>query len=271
MLVLNFGAPTHRVFFGGYTPVRTTVQVTFTREHPYESMVSFYLDGENDDDSTSCGDTEPHEEEQSAYSHTLKRITNQVADFQKDENGDVLGMWLLTVVVGHSCPLPGQFHLKSGSLDALKISGEMLKSLGLTFDFKASGQIRRLPPPVAWAHVVPTLYSYDALQGVNLADVLSLPRKVRQHLGGKKLSLSLTEVNPVSEAGVSVYYLPVVVRHPKGLGCGNIPTASSNLAQFVHAWVARTIGAEVSFITPIQRPLPYSIALEAAEDLAEAP
>jgi len=212
--------------------------------------------------------TVQHKEAEEDYDRAKLKL-NKVADFQEDGAGSVLGLWLMGVLISHEQPLAGQLTLKKNPITTAKVAQTVLRAMGIGFDYADldSFKLNDRPPVVGGAYPVPRLYSHQALSMADLACVVRWPYQVdRSIVSGGKSHPGLPCPDLHEEPGESLYFLPIVVRHPKGKGC-EIPPPATALGATIQNWVSQSLDlGEGDQFTTLSHLLPYSVAMEVAAE-----
>lgn len=198
----------------------------------------------------------------------LQAVLNRTVEFQSQEDGSCLGLWLVPVVVSvENASLPPVLPLETESLSRVKLGAHLLKQMGLNdaIERAQAGQSR-----MGWTHVVPCLYSLEQITSADLFDLVDLPQQAQAYIRGAAADVEfdcgeLVEATP----GAALYFLPVVVNHPEGAAIP-MPQQSESMAERLSNWVSATIrksnnGLEAAVhVSP--QPHPFTVALDTGED-----
>lgn len=176
----------------------------------------------------------------------LPMVLSRAVNFHYQEDGSVLGFWLLPVVVN----VPGNFDatisLATDGLHLLRASAELAQQMGLGDCVDG------------WVSVLPKLIAAAAMREADLGELIRLPQQARQLIQGQIKHVSFT-VNEDTPAEGGLYYLPMVVKHP--VGCPiSTPTANEKVMFRVHKWVSQSTKAES--VTVGEKPSPFSEAID---------
>lgn len=180
----------------------------------------------------------------------LLLVLSRAVNFHYQEDGGVLGFWLLAVTLDKSQFTDASLALKMDSMQLLRASADLSKQMGLSV---ADG---------GWVCVLPKLISATALQNTELGDIIRLPQQARRWVQGQVKEVSFNVDNEV-EAEHGLYYLPMVVRHPASQGI-NSPSSDEKVMFRVTKWVKESL-PEAADITVLGAPEPFSMALESGE------
>lgn len=207
----------------------------------------------------------------SGFQRQLNAVMDRSVDFHVLPNGSALGLWLIPVMVAvDNALLPPVMPLETRSMNYLKLSGLLLKQMGLNTAFD---RIREGKPGTGWTYILPSLYSMDQITSAELRDLVSVPQQAKATVRGERIDVVLDCGAAVApQKGQCLYYLPVVFNHPDGEPCELSVPEDSVMASRLRTWVESTIRESnqglASRVSCLGAPSPFTRALEAGERFA---
>ena len=192
----------------------------------------------------------------------LQEVMSRAVNFHLLDDGGTLGLWLVPVVLSMEQALPSIIALETQSLNALKLSGCLLKQLGLARDQRGTDR-------TGWTYVIPALYSDEQIRNADLGTLVRLPHEAREVVRGDREMLSFkTEAETGTEEGSALYFLPFVAFSPSGFPASR-PADSSHTTTRLSRWVANTLTPVMGdkFTSYVIQPHPFTAALAAGHRL----
>lgn len=185
----------------------------------------------------------------------LGAAMDRAVNFTQTERG-TMGLWLLPVRLVSEEALPGLIQLTNDKMRAMKMAAAV------------QAQMKLLESSVpGWCFTIPALVSDEALRNAELSSLIQFPQQVQSLIQGEREQVSFIEELDFEEveAGVSVYYLPMVIFHPNGTSL-DAPTSSEQLVHRMFRWVEESVAPEtVTEITVSSVPQPFSLALRVGQ------
>lgn len=204
----------------------------------------------------------------SGYQSHLNAVMNRSVNFHVQADGSALGLWLVPVMVAvDGALLPSILPLEAGSMNQLKLSGLLLKQMGLNTAFD---RVREGKRGAGWAYILPSLYSMEQITGAELPELVSVPQQAKATIRGERLDVIFDCGAMVApRKGQCLYYLPVVFSHPDGIPAQVTMTADEVMAARLRTWVEATIRQSndglKSRVSCLGAPSPFTFALDAGE------
>ena len=184
---------------------------------------------------------------------SYQAVLNRCVNFHFMEDGSMLGLWLLPVIITAKTSLSSIIKMETKSINNLKLGSLLQKQLGLTTSATGLGR-------PGWTHIVPSLFAYEQLKTVDVAELIRLPHAASALAKSAKHDVVFKTGNAHDvEAGTNLYFLPFVAYMPAG-ALETEPQASVETIERMSAWVEATLGDEVT-VEVAPTPQPYSFAL----------
>lgn len=175
------------------------------------------------------------------YGFYLREVCNRAIDFhpQYDKRGGQLGFWLVPVLLDSDLPLGPVLHLEADPRKSLRLENALMRQFGMLVDTTAPIDLDK---PLGTTSLMPVLYSADALNKADFAELVKLPHQVRDVKSGelKRVNFKSGEEARPATGEALLYFLPVVVYHPPGAPI-DVPAASEDLAERLGAWIEASV------------------------------
>lgn len=201
----------------------------------------------------------------------LDEVINRAINFHVQDDGSVLGLWLLPVILKHPGSLPSAIPLID-SPHRLRFSAFLQSQLGLKSTL-TEDPYSSAPPTPGWVFPLNTLFSRDHIRKLDLGSLMRIPSHVQEIIRGVEPSHEIDYLRPTQEkSGVFLYFLPVVTKH-LSLAKINQPKPCHNVKTHFENWITSSLKANTGFKEEPEIycnasvvPGPFSEALAAGDD-----
>lgn len=185
----------------------------------------------------------------------LGAAMDRAVNFTQTDRG-TLGLWLVPVRLVLTEALPGMIPLTTDKMRAMKMAAAL------------QAQMKLLESSVpGWCFTVPALVSDEALREAELSSLIRFPQQVQALIQGDREAVSFIDELDFEavDAGVALYYLPVVAFHPTGASL-DAPVASEQMVHRMVRWIEESLPQHaVTEITVASVPQPFSLALRVGQ------
>ena len=180
----------------------------------------------------------------------LSAVLARAVNFQLQEDGSTLGLWLMPVLIKEQAELPGVIDLSTDRLQVLRTAADFSRQMG--FQGNANG----------WVSVLPTLIAATVICQADIGALIRFPLDARKVIQGLTKTLTLDVDSSIKPNG-GLYFLPFVVKHPADTRIA-VPLANEQVIFRITKWVTERLTSE-AVVQVFDQPEPFSDAIATGE------
>ncbi|GBG14352.1 UDP-N-acetylmuramoyl-tripeptide--D-alanyl-D-alanine ligase [Novimethylophilus kurashikiensis] len=199
------------------------VAITSAAAHIQEAVLAGITPKELLDAIDSCPETLAKE---------LGTTVDRAVSFCQLDDGSMLGLWLLPVVVSRPVATASIIPLETESINGLKATSYIQAQMGVNRNR-------------GWTYVMPMLLSSEQVKQADIGALIKLPHQAMALVRGQTANIKFVgdASVPAPLPGAALYFLPFITRHAPGVAV-EPPAADERVMHRVQKWISDSLTAQ---------------------------